>query len=195
MKKINIKGKDYVPVNERVIHFRENYPNHKLTSEIVELSEGVCIIKAEILNEQNEVIATGLAYEKENSTFINKTSYIENCETSAWGRALGNLGIGIGTSIASSEEVGNAIKQQDDEPEIDLIKAQAKLDKKNLPSELLVECGNDKELSRKILDLTIAELGYKDWKAVDFTQVSKIAFKEKFLELLKQEKDLEEAGI
>ena len=53
-----------------------------------------------------------MAYEKEGSTFINKTSYIENCETSAWGRALGNLGIGIDTSIASAEEVQNAVLNQ-----------------------------------------------------------------------------------
>ena len=69
-------------------------------------------LKAIIKNPDGVILATGLAYEKEGSTFINKTSYIENCETSAWGRALGNLGIGIDTSIASAEEVGNAIKQQ-----------------------------------------------------------------------------------
>jgi hypothetical protein len=44
---------------------------------------------------------------------INKTSYIENCETSAWGRALGNLGYGIQTSIASAEEVEMAIAKQE----------------------------------------------------------------------------------
>jgi hypothetical protein len=45
-------------------------------------------------------------------SLVNKTSYIENCETSAWGRALGNLGIGIDASIASAEEVITAIAQQ-----------------------------------------------------------------------------------
>ena len=37
--------------------------------------------------------------------FINKSSYVENCETSAWGRALANFGIGVDSSIASAEEV------------------------------------------------------------------------------------------
>lgn len=116
METINIKGKEYVQVNERIKHFRENYKNWSLTSEIVSIENGVCVIKA-IIKDENEVIkATGLAYEKEGSTFINKTSYIENCETSAWGRALGNLGIGIDTSIASAEEVQNAVLNQAKKP-------------------------------------------------------------------------------
>ena len=53
-----------------------------------------------------------MAEEEKGSTFINKTSYLENCETSAWGRALGNFGIGIDTSVASANEVGNAIANQ-----------------------------------------------------------------------------------
>ena len=114
LKTVDIKGKAYVEVNERIRHFRssEQYKGYQLVSEITSLEGGVCIIKATILNDQCVVVATGHAYEKENAGFINKTSYIENCETSAWGRALGNLGIGITTSIASSEEVGNAILQQ-----------------------------------------------------------------------------------
>jgi hypothetical protein len=58
------------------------------------------------------ILGEGTAYEKERSSFINKTSYIENCETSAVGRALGFAGFGIDTSIASLEEVMNAQKQQ-----------------------------------------------------------------------------------
>ena len=113
MKTIDIKGKQYVEVNERIKYFRENFKNYKLMSEIISLENGFVVIKATIMNENNEVVATGHAYEKEDSSFINKTSYIENCETSAWGRALGNLGIGIDTSIASADEVGNAILNQE----------------------------------------------------------------------------------
>jgi hypothetical protein len=58
------------------------------------------------------LVATAHAYEKEGSSFINKTSYIENCETSAVGRALGMYGIGIDTSLASADEVANAVTQQ-----------------------------------------------------------------------------------
>lgn len=114
MKTVNIKGKEYVEVNERIKYFRkhEDYKGWSLESEIISIENGVCIIKAIIKDNEGIIKATGLAYEKENSTFINKTSYIENCETSAWGRALGNLGIGIDTSIASSNEVENAIINQ-----------------------------------------------------------------------------------
>ncbi len=110
----NIKGKEYVEVNTRIQYFRETpaYLGWSLTTEIVELTESRVVMKAIICDADGRVRATGLAYEKADSSYINKTSYIENCETSAWGRALGNLGIGISTSIASAEEVANAIAQQ-----------------------------------------------------------------------------------
>ena len=73
---------------------------------------GVCVFRATVCDENMQILGTGTAYEKETSSFINKTSYIENCETSAVGRALGMCGFGIDTSIASAEEVQNAIKNQ-----------------------------------------------------------------------------------
>lgn len=119
MKTINIKGKPYIEVNERLKFFRANYKNWSLESDIITLENGVVVIKAIIKDENGFIKATGLAYEKESSSFINNTSYIENCETSAWGRALGNLGIGIDTSIASAEEVKNAMLNQN--PDDDLL--------------------------------------------------------------------------
>tara|TARA_R100000963_G_scaffold16507_1_gene11644 strand:- start:145 stop:777 length:633 start_codon:yes stop_codon:yes gene_type:complete len=116
MKTINIHGKQYVEVNERIKYFRENYKDWSLTSEVIDLTDNRCVIKASILNEQGRVIATGIAYEMLGSSFINKTSFVENCETSAWGRALANLGIGLDTSIASADEVLNAKKQQETKP-------------------------------------------------------------------------------
>lgn len=112
MKSVNIKGKEYIEVNERLKYFRENYNDYSLETELISNENGVCVMRAVIKNPDGVIKATGFAYEKENSTFINKTSYIENCETSAWGRALGNFGIGIDTSIASAEEVQNAINNQ-----------------------------------------------------------------------------------
>ena len=113
LKSINIKGKQYVEVNERLRYFRENFKDWSLESEVVEKTNTLITIKAIIKDAEGRTRATGLAEEVKGSTFINKTSYVENCETSAWGRALGNLGIGIETSVASYEEVANAIKQQD----------------------------------------------------------------------------------
>jgi len=115
LKTINIKGKEYVEVNERIRAFRELYPTGSIMTEIVSHQDGVVVMKAVIVID-GQIRATGHAYEKEGSTFINKTSYIENCETSCWGRALACLGLGVDTSIASVEEIANAIKQQDGDP-------------------------------------------------------------------------------
>lgn len=112
LKTTDIKGKAYAEVNERIKAFRQLFPNGTISTEIISLEGGVCVIKATVLNEAGAVLGTGHAYEKENSTFINKTSYIENAETSAVGRALGMVGIGIDTSVASYEEVANAMEQQ-----------------------------------------------------------------------------------
>jgi|TARA_R100001530_G_scaffold134774_1_gene110335 hypothetical protein len=112
LKTINIKGKNYVTVNERIKYFREHFTGYSLTSEITHINESGVIIKAELRDPEGNVLATGIGHEKQGSSFINKTSFIENCETSAWGRCLGNFGIGIDESVASADEVANAIKNQ-----------------------------------------------------------------------------------
>lgn len=108
-----IKGKDYAEVNQRIKAFRMVYPNGSITTDITSLQDGVVLMKAIVTNEEGKVIGTGYAQEKEKSSFINKTSFIENCETSAVGRALGMCGFGIDVSVASAEEVQNAIANQE----------------------------------------------------------------------------------
>lgn len=108
----DIKGKDYVMVNQRVRAFRMVYPDGLIQTEIVALKDGIVVFKASAYDEKGRLLATGFAQEKESSSFINKTSYIENCETSAIGRALGFCGFGIDSSIASYEEVANAQANQ-----------------------------------------------------------------------------------
>ena len=112
-----IQGKDYAEVNQRIKAFRMVYPTGAILTDMKNNENGVCVFTAACgyYTEDGEliVLGTGTAYEKENSTFINKTSYIENCETSAVGRALGMAGFGIDTSVASAEEVQNAIANQD----------------------------------------------------------------------------------
>ena len=109
----DIKGKDYAEVNQRIKAFRMVYPQGSIPTEIVSIDNGVVIMKASVFTDDGRLLATGTAYEKEDSTFINKTSYIENCETSAVGRALGIAGFGIDVSVASAEEVQNAIQNQE----------------------------------------------------------------------------------
>lgn len=106
-----IKNK-YNTVNQRILAFRELYPNGSIQTEILSINDGVVLIKATAFDDDGKIISTGHAQEKEESSFINKTSYIENCETSAIGRALGIIGIGAVDSLASFEEVANAITQQ-----------------------------------------------------------------------------------
>lgn len=107
-----VQGKDYAEVNQRIKAFRMLFPAGFITTELKSVENGVCIFGATVgyYDENNNaiVLGTGTAYEKEGSSFINKTSYIENCETSAVGRALGMAGLGIDTSVASAEEVQNA---------------------------------------------------------------------------------------
>ena len=112
MKTVNIKGKSYVEVNERIKYFREHFTLYSMLTEIIEISDTRVVLKAKIINDQGVEVANGLAYEEKSSSFINKTSYIENCETSAWGRALANFGIGVDASVASADEVINAINNQ-----------------------------------------------------------------------------------
>lgn len=113
MPKIDIKGKDYIDVASRVQAFRKLMPNGSIETNIEFLQDGVVTMSATIKDEDGKILAKDYAQEKENSSFINKTSFIENCSTSATGRALGLLGIGSTTSIASADEVQNAILNQE----------------------------------------------------------------------------------
>ena len=108
----NIKGKDYAEVNQRIKAYRMIYPSGTLRTVLEKNENGICIFRAYVYDDTGRLLATGTAQEKEDSSFINETSYIENCETSALGRALGIAGFGIDTSIASAEEVANAIANQ-----------------------------------------------------------------------------------
>ena len=111
-----VQGKPYIEVNQRIKAFRMVYPTGTIYTEIVSNENGVCVFTATVgyYTDDGDFVplGTGTAYEKENSTFINKTSYIENCETSAVGRALGMCGFGIDTSVSSADEVQNKINNQ-----------------------------------------------------------------------------------
>ena len=154
IKTTDIKGKAYSEVPQRIKAFRMLYPEGFIRTRPISIEEGVCILLTEVGyydrdEEKDIVLATGMAYEKEGSTFINKTSYIENCETSAVGRALGMLGIGIDGSVASAEEVQNAQLQQT---------AQEKLNKAELTA----------------VKKAIENNGYKVEKICEFFKLAKI---------------------
>ena len=121
LKSIDVKGNSYIEINQRIKAFRMVYPQGFIHTEMLSNENGVCVFRAQVGYANDEdvaiVLGTGTAYEKESSSFINKTSYIENCETSAVGRALGMCGFGIDVSVASYEEVQNAINNQEQKAE------------------------------------------------------------------------------
>ena len=110
-KTTNIKGKEYVEVNQRLLYFRneKKYEGWGIETNFLVLDSESCVAQCTIKDADGYIAAQGTAQEDKSSSYINKTSYIENCETSAVGRALAMLGIGIETSIASSNEVSMAI--------------------------------------------------------------------------------------
>jgi hypothetical protein len=112
---VNIRGKEYQTVALRVQKFRETHPTWSITTHIEERTDDYVVMSAEIRNEDERLIATGHAEEYRKSSQINGTSALENCETSAIGRALAVAGFG-GTEFASANEVQNAIHQQTNKP-------------------------------------------------------------------------------
>ena len=122
IKTTNIKGKQYAEVHERIKHFRgePNYASLGISTEVLEWDKDKeeIIIRASIYDTSSDIggiLASGIAHERrdDKNSFVNKTSYVENAETSAIGRALACMGIGIEDAYASAFEVANAIAQQD----------------------------------------------------------------------------------
>ena len=112
---VNIRGKVYETVALRVHKFRDLHPDWTMKTSIIESTDIRVVMTAKILDETGRLRANGHAEEVRKSSQINKTSALENCETSAIGRALAALGLG-GTEFASANEVQNAIHQQNDKP-------------------------------------------------------------------------------
>lgn len=106
--------KQYATVDSRVEFFREKYPQWSIETNypLIDLSKAWCMCRAVVKDENGKIISIGHAYEwaSKPGSMVNGTSFVENAETSAVGRALGFLGIGInGMGIASAEEVQTAI--------------------------------------------------------------------------------------
>ena len=114
MKSVNIKGKEYITDNERLIYFRKQavFKGWRILEDLIELNEKEGVFKVSIVDDNDNVISSAHAQEYRDASYINKTSFLENGYTSALGRALGYLGIGIDVSIATADEMVNAIKNQ-----------------------------------------------------------------------------------
>lgn len=153
---VNIRGKEYQTVALRVSKFREVHPDWELSTEIIKADEKVVIMQARIYNQDGKCISTGHAEELRASSQINSTSALENCETSAIGRALAAAGFG-GTEFASANEVQNAIAQQKEPKEkVTELKPRA-----NRPKEELLKLVDDAS-TRELLSIA--------WKAMSETE-------------------------
>ena len=117
IKYTDVRGKNYAEVTQRVQAFRNLIPDGYITTDILKMDSGIVFMKAEVgyyaEDGRRVMLSTGLAFERQDASRINNTSFIENCETSAIGRALGFIGLGSESSIASAEELQNAIATQE----------------------------------------------------------------------------------
>ena len=111
-----IKINQYAEVAQRIKAFRMCYPQGFIIPEMVSHENGVCLIRATVgfyaENGDPITLAIGTAREKENTSVVNRTSYIENCETSAVGRALGMAGFGVDVALASAEDITKAQEEE-----------------------------------------------------------------------------------
>ena len=110
---VEIHGSTYLTVARRVDDFRksEEFKGWSIETELVSAEDSMVVMKSTIRDSDGKVAATGYAEEDRSFGKINKTSALENCETSAVGRALAFLGL-AGSEIASADEVAGAINQQ-----------------------------------------------------------------------------------
>lgn len=152
LKTMDIKGKKYIPVNERLKGFRMLYPEGCIITTLEKYEDGVIIYKAAVYKSGERTIdtllATGWAMETIGSSNINRFSALENCESSAIGRALGICGIGIDTSVASYEEVANANLNEEGN------KLATPIEKAGLMATIRAKCTEDgmstEEINRKV---------------------------------------------
>lgn len=170
--------KKYAEVHERVKAFRKVYPTGGLPTELIKFDDDVCIFKCSVYDEENNLLATGMASEKltgnSKKDYINLTSMLENCETSAVGRALGFAGFGISGGIASAEEVKRAESKRDPLEDMPIQEGQKQWLKENLTEE---------EIKR-----AITNLGHKKLSELNFAEAEKLRnFKE-----AQQEKEIKE---
>ena len=112
IKSQKIHGKSYAMVHDRVNYFRGEamYKDLGIETELVHFSEEHCVVRAFVRDKDNFILATGIAHEwkLDPKSAVNKTSFVENAETSAIGRALACLGIGTEDAYASAFEVESA---------------------------------------------------------------------------------------
>lgn len=112
MPTIDIDGKAYTTVTNRITIFRRYFSDYSIVTDVLQNDDIKVVVQTKITTPSGVIIATGLAEEFRGKNIINTTSALENAETSSIGRALACLSLG-GCEYASANEVENAISQQE----------------------------------------------------------------------------------
>lgn len=99
-------GKKYHDVSQRIEAFRAFHPRHQIKTEMIANDGKMIVFKASIFDPDGKELATGHAEEVRGSTQVNKTSALENCETSSIGRALAQMGLHGGEFASLNELMG-----------------------------------------------------------------------------------------
>jgi hypothetical protein len=147
--KVNIRGKEYLTVAYRIKQFRVDHPDWQIHTDIIHMDDDRVVVRAEIADSAGVTVASGHAEERRSASQINQTSALENCESSAVGRALAFAGYG-GSEIASADEVQNAIYQQENKnPRVE--KMTAAVNACGSLEELKVVWGAMGEADRKVM--------------------------------------------
>lgn len=165
LRRTNIRGKDYIDVSQRVDAFWQLFPDWSLTTEKTADDGQRVDFTAKAIDESGRIRSTGHAYEVYGRG-VNSTSAVENCETSAVGRCLGFLGIGIEESVASAEEVSNAIAQQAKPIQADAMVAERKRAWHNIKTWAASSGGNPNSLLEGVKMRPEYEDSYEFWSMI-----------------------------
>ncbi|NBW18564.1 MAG: hypothetical protein EBR82_62385 [Caulobacteraceae bacterium] len=95
----------YETVAQRLVRWWAEFPDGRIITSIHHYDGSTIIMRAECYNNDDRLIATGYAEEVFGNSPVNKTSFLENCETSAIGRAISNSRIGHTGERASVSEM------------------------------------------------------------------------------------------
>lgn len=112
MPTIDIEGKAYTTVANRIAIFRRYFSDYSIVTDVLQNDDIKVVVQTKITTPSGVIIATGLAEEFRGKNIINTTSALENAETSSIGRALACLSLG-GSEYASANELENALAQQE----------------------------------------------------------------------------------
>jgi hypothetical protein len=165
LKTTNIKGKEYVQVHERIRYFNETYKDGAIQTQI-EYVDNYVRVKAIVFPDVNSPQRVFIGHAEEDRTQgpVNRTNATENAETSAIGRALGFMGIGVDASIASAEEVQGALEKQNTPPvdwkkKIESVKSMEELKQVwgNMPAKTKAELADLKEQKKQEFETIIVD--------------------------------------